>query len=84
MPSASQGYFIQPTVFTDCKPDMKIVREEIFGPVAVVIKFRDDDEVVRMANDTVYGLAAGVFSLNIKRALSVAHRIDAGTVLVRT
>lgn len=76
----SSGYFIQPTVFTDCKPSMKIVREEIFGPVAVMIKFDDEEEVIRMANDTIYGLGAGVFSLNIKRALSVAHRIQAGTV----
>lgn len=80
----SEGYFIQPTIFTNVKPDMKIVREEIFGPVGVVIKFEDDDDVVRQANDTTYGLASAVFSQNIQRALNVGHRIRAGTVWVRT
>lgn len=77
-----KGFFIQPTIFTDVKPDMKIVREEIFGPVGVVIKFKDEDDVVRQANDTVYGLAACVFSQNISRALNTAHRLQAGTVWV--
>ncbi|KAG5985674.1 hypothetical protein E4U52_001070, partial [Claviceps spartinae] len=53
-----EGYFIEPTIFTDVKPDMKIVREEIFGPVGVLIKFEDEADVIRQANDTVYGLAA--------------------------
>ncbi|KAL4268953.1 Aldehyde dehydrogenase [Pleurotus pulmonarius] len=78
----SDGYFIQPTIFTDTTPDMKIVQEEIFGPVVVIIKFKDEDDVVRQANETVYGLAAVVFSQNITRALETTHRLKAGTVWV--
>ncbi|KAI5118337.1 hypothetical protein M0805_009140 [Coniferiporia weirii] len=77
-----EGFFIQPTIFTNTHPDMKIVREEIFGPVGVVIKFHDDEDVIRQANDTHYGLAAAVFSQNITRALSVAHRLHAGTAWI--
>ena len=78
----TEGYFIEPTIFTDVKPHMKIVREEIFGPVGVVIKFDDDDDILQKANDTVYGLAAAVFSENINRALQTAHKLKAGTVWV--
>ncbi|KAG6843866.1 hypothetical protein H0H87_012258, partial [Tephrocybe sp. NHM501043] len=83
----TEGYFINPTIFTDTKPDMKIVREEIFGPVGVVIKFEDEEDVIRQANDTVgvrvvYGLAAAVFSQNINRALETAHKLKAGTAWV--
>ncbi|KAI0668746.1 aldehyde dehydrogenase [Trametes maxima] len=78
----SEGYFMQPTIFTDVKPDMRIVQEEIFGPVCVVAKFKDDDDIVKLANDSVYGLAASVYSQNVTRALSTAHKIRAGTVWV--
>ena len=78
----TEGYFIQPTIFTETRPDMRIVQEEIFGPVGVVIKFHDDADVIKQANDTVYGLAAAVFSQNISRALGTAHKIKAGTVWV--
>ena len=78
----TEGYFIQPTIFTDVKPHMKIVKEEIFGPVGVVIKFKDEDDVIHQANDTVYGLAAAVFSQNVSRAMTVAQRLRAGTVWV--
>ncbi|KAL5478608.1 hypothetical protein ACEPAI_2793 [Sanghuangporus weigelae] len=78
----SEGYFIQPTIFTDTRPEMKIVREEIFGPVGVIIKFHDEDDVIRQANDTHYGLAASVFSKHIDRALRVAHRLHAGTAWI--
>ena len=77
-----EGYYISPTIFTETKPNMKIVQEEIFGPVCVVIKFTDDDDIVRQANDSVYGLAAAVFSQNVTRALSTAHKLKAGTVWV--
>ncbi|CAL1697198.1 unnamed protein product [Somion occarium] len=77
-----EGYFISPTIFTDTRPDMKIVKEEIFGPVGVVIKFDDDEDVIRQANDTVYGLACSVFSQNINRALETAHKLKAGTAWV--
>jgi aldehyde dehydrogenase (NAD+) len=80
--NGTEGYFINPTIFTDTKPDMKIVQEEIFGPVGVVIKFDDDEDVIRQANDTVYGLAAAVFSQNINRAITTAHRLKAGTAWV--
>ena len=76
------GYFIEPAIFTDVKADMKIVREEIFGPVGVVIKFANEDEVIDQANDTHYGLAAAVFSKHIDRALKIAHRLNAGTCWV--
>ena len=81
--AGQEGYFIQPTIFTNVKPSMKIVQEEIFGPVCVVLKFKDEDDIVAQANDTIYGLAASVYSQNVTRALSTAHKIRAGTVWVR-
>jgi len=78
----TEGYFIEPTIFTNVKPDMKIVQEEIFGPVGVVAKFEDEKDIIDMANDTMYGLAAAVFSRDISRALTTAHKIKAGTVWV--
>ncbi|KAI6013728.1 aldehyde dehydrogenase [Pisolithus microcarpus] len=78
----SDGYYIQPTIFLDTNPDMRIVKEEIFGPVSVVIKFKDEEDVVRQANDTVYGLAAAVFTKDVKRAIATAHKLKAGTVWV--
>ncbi|GAA5911469.1 uncharacterized protein JCM6883_005767 [Sporobolomyces salmoneus] len=77
-----EGYFIQPTIFTDVPRNAKIAKEEIFGPVIVVFKFKDEDDVVEMANDTMYGLAAAIFSQNITRALRTATRVQAGTVWV--
>ncbi|KAF9037408.1 aldehyde dehydrogenase [Hymenopellis radicata] len=76
------GYFIQPTVFTGTTPDMKIVQEEIFGPVGVVIKFTDQDDVIKQANDTIYGLASSVFTQDINRALETAHKLKAGTAWI--
>ncbi|CAE6371961.1 unnamed protein product [Rhizoctonia solani] len=78
----TEGYFIQPTVFTDVKPDMKIIQEEIFGPVVAIAKFEDEDDIIRQANDSIYGLAAAVFSRDISRALNIAHKLHAGTVWV--
>ncbi|EAR08834.1 betaine-aldehyde dehydrogenase [Reinekea blandensis] len=75
---APNGFFVAPTVFADCTDDMTIVKEEIFGPVMSVLTFRDEDEVIRRANDTDYGLAAGVFTQNIQRAHRVIHQIQAG------
>jgi aldehyde dehydrogenase (NAD+) len=78
----TEGYFINPTIFTDVKPDMKIVQEEIFGPVGVVIKFDNAEDVIRQANDTVYGLAAAVFTQDLNRAIETAHKLQAGTAWV--
>ncbi|KAF7366933.1 Aldehyde dehydrogenase [Mycena sanguinolenta] len=77
-----EGYFIEPTIFTDTKEDMKIVKEEIFGPVGVVIKFKDEADVLRQANDSVYGLAAAVFTQDINRAIETAHKLQAGTAWI--
>ena len=78
----NEGFFIKPTIFTDVHSDMKIVKEEIFGPVAVIIKFKDEAEVVEMANNTTYGLAAHIFTQNVNRSIRVAHAVEAGTVWV--
>lgn len=77
-----EGYFIEPTVFTDVNPDSKIGREEIFGPVVVVHKFKDNADLIKKANDSVYGLAAAVFSRDVTRALDTANKLQAGTVWV--
>jgi aldehyde dehydrogenase (NAD+) len=77
-----KGYYIEPTVFVDVTNDMTIAQEEIFGPVLSVIAYEDDDDAVRIANDSVYGLSAGVFSADEERALAVARRIRSGTVNV--
>ena len=76
------GYFVKPTVLVDVKPDMKVVREEIFGPVLVAQRFDDLDDVVRQANDTPYGLAASVWTNNLSTAHRLVPRIKAGTVWV--
>jgi aldehyde dehydrogenase (NAD+) len=78
----NRGYFIRPTVFAGVQDDMKIAREEIFGPVMSVIAFKDVDEVIARANHTNYGLAAGVWTRDIKKALAVANGVRAGTVWV--
>jgi betaine-aldehyde dehydrogenase len=77
------GYFIAPTVFSDVSPDMTIAREEIFGPVLSVIPFEDEEDGVRIANDTIYGLASGVWGSQ-SRAARVARKLRAGTVWVNT
>ncbi|AMX82613.1 aldehyde dehydrogenase [Geobacillus subterraneus] len=78
------GYFIEPTIFADVKPSMRIAREEIFGPVAAVIPFEDEEEAASIANDTMYGLAAAVWTNDIKRALRLARRVKSGTVWINT
>jgi betaine-aldehyde dehydrogenase len=79
-----RGFFVEPTVFDHCTDDMRFVREEIFGPVMAVLTFDSEDEVVARANDTVYGLAAGVFTSDLTRAHRMAAALEAGTVWINT
>ncbi len=79
-----KGYFVEPTIFTGVKPDMRIAQEEIFGPVLSVIPFDDIDDAIRIANDTAYGLAAAVWTKDLKVAHRVARGIRAGTVWVNS
>jgi gamma-glutamyl-gamma-aminobutyraldehyde dehydrogenase len=76
------GFFVEPTIFDGVKRDMKIAREEIFGPVLSVLTFKTDEEAVALANDTSYGLTASLYSENLNRANRVARAIRAGTVSV--
>jgi (Z)-2-((N-methylformamido)methylene)-5-hydroxybutyrolactone dehydrogenase len=78
------GYFYAPTVLTDVDNSMRVVREEIFGPVAAIMPFDTEEEVLQLANDTQYGLAAGVWTQNLARAHRMSRRLEAGTVWVNT
>ncbi|CDK24764.1 unnamed protein product [Kuraishia capsulata CBS 1993] len=80
----NKGYFVRPTIFADVKEDMRIVKEEIFGPIITVSKFSTVDEVVKKANDSQYGLAAGIHSSDVNKVHDVARRLQAGTVWVNT
>ncbi len=79
-----KGFFIEPTIFGDVKNDMKIAQEEIFGPVLAAMTFNDIDEVVRLANQNIYGLAAAVWTRDVKRAHTVSRLLRAGTVWINT
>ncbi|RFU61687.1 aldehyde dehydrogenase [Bacillus sp. V59.32b] len=79
-----EGYFIKPTIFADVKPDMRIAREEIFGPVGAVLSFENEEDVIEMANNTIYGLAAAVWTKDLKRGLRLAQEIQSGTIWVNT
>jgi len=81
-PVGDKGFFIEPTVFADVTDNMKIAQEEIFGPVMSIIKFKDMSEVIKRANNTTFGLAAGVVTKDVTRALTFAHNVRAGTVWV--
>jgi acyl-CoA reductase-like NAD-dependent aldehyde dehydrogenase len=77
-----KGFFFEPTIFTEVENSMRIAQEEIFGPVLAVIKVGDDDEAISVANDTIYGLAAAVWTEDYDRALSTARRLRAGTIWI--
>jgi aldehyde dehydrogenase (NAD+) len=79
-PIDGPGFFYAPTVLTDVDPDSEVAQDELFGPVLVVIPFEDDDDAVRIANNSIFGLSGGVYSADTERAMSVARRIRAGTV----
>jgi len=80
----TDGYFIEPTIFTNVTDDMTIAREEIFGPVSCVMKFRTLDEAIKRGNRSHYGLAAGIFTRDLNTAFRFANEIQAGTVWVNT
>jgi aminomuconate-semialdehyde/2-hydroxymuconate-6-semialdehyde dehydrogenase len=79
-----KGYFLEPTIIADLGEDSRCVREEIFGPVVTVIPFDTEEEVIRQANDTHYGLSASIWTNDLKRAHRVAHEIEAGIIWVNT
>lgn len=83
-PDLKNGFFLEPTIFDDVKPSMRIAREEIFGPVLTVTTFNSEADAIRIANDTEYGLAAGIWTRNVQRAARVAQEIRAGIVWVNT
>jgi aldehyde dehydrogenase (NAD+) len=83
-PECGSGWFVEPTIFTSVRPDMRVANEEIFGPVLSILPFDDEEEAIRMANGTIYGLAAGVWTTSIRRALVMSERLEAGTVWVNT
>jgi hypothetical protein len=84
LPDEGEGYFVKPTLFADCHNGMRIVQEEIFGPVLAVIPFDTEEEAIRLANDNVYGLTASVFTRDISRAHRCVRKLEAGTVWVNT
>lgn len=79
-----KGFFVAPTIFTDVNPSMRIWREEIFGPVVVIAKFKDEEEALSLANDSIYGLGAAVFTRDIQRAHRVAAEIESGMVWINS
>ncbi|HKV47932.1 MAG TPA: aldehyde dehydrogenase family protein, partial [Candidatus Acidoferrales bacterium] len=78
----NKGYFVRPTVLVNTNEKMKVVQEEIFGPVVTAIPFRDADEIIPRANNSSYGLAAGIWTRDIKKAHSIAAKLRAGTVWI--
>ncbi|KAG6010245.1 Aldehyde dehydrogenase [Claviceps maximensis] len=77
-----KGYFIQPTIFSNVRSDMKIMQEEIFGPVCAISKFKDEEEVIRLSNETKYGLAAAIHTKDLNTTIRVSNALKAGTVWV--
>ncbi|MGO4384067.1 aldehyde dehydrogenase [Specibacter sp. RAF43] len=84
IPEGLTGWYVEPTIFTDVHPEMDIAQKEVFGPVLAVMKFRTEEEAIELANNTKFGLAAGIWSQNVHRAHRVARALRAGTVWVNT
>jgi aldehyde dehydrogenase (NAD+) len=82
LPNIGAGQFVEPTIFTNVTNDMRIAQEEVFGPVLSVIKFKDEDEAIRIGNDVIFGLAGAVWTQNLKRAMKMTEKLKAGTVWV--
>jgi len=82
--AGGKGWFIEPTIFADAQDNMKIVQDEIFGPVMVILKFQTVDEVIERANNSIYGLTSGVCTKDVAKALAVANNIKAGVVWINT
>ena len=80
----ANGFFMKPTLLVNVTNDMKVAREEVFGPVACIIKFRDEEEVIQMANDSRYGLGGAVWTRDINRAIRVSRAIETGRMWVNT
>ncbi len=83
-PALGDGWFVEPTIFAGVDNRMRIAQEEVFGPVLAVIPFTDEDEAIAIGNDVVYGLAAGVWTQSMRRALTMAERLKAGTIWINT
>ena len=83
-PECGAGWFVEPTIFEGVRNSMRIAQEEVFGPVLAVIPFSDEDEAIAIGNDVIYGLAAGVWTQNMRRALTIAGKLQAGTVWFNT
>ncbi len=83
-PECGTGWFVEPTIFEGVHNRMRIAQEEVFGPVLAVIPFEDEDEAIAIGNDVVYGLAAGVWTTSMRRALRMAEKLQAGTVWINT
>jgi acyl-CoA reductase-like NAD-dependent aldehyde dehydrogenase len=83
-PDCGTGWFVEPTIFGDVDNGMRIAQEEIFGPVLSIIRFETEEDAIRIANDTRFGLAAGIWTSNLRRAMQMPNRLEAGTVWVNT
>ncbi len=83
-PDCGDGWFVEPTIFSGVHNSMRIAQEEVFGPVLSIIPFKDEEDALAIGNDIVYGLAAGVWTQNMRRALFMADRLQAGTVWINT
>ncbi|MEI6113399.1 MAG: aldehyde dehydrogenase family protein, partial [Burkholderiales bacterium] len=81
-PEYGCGQFVEPTIFVDVKNDMRIAQEEVFGPVLAVLRFKDEEDAIRIANDIRFGLAAGIWTQSLHRTMLMSERIKAGTVWI--